>query len=235
MPIMTADSIKRRISPKSKSSGYGDRLLITPLLSEQQIGRSSVDVRLGSSIIVPKKTYVESQDVTDPLSAYRVERRVYDRARLRYHSKFILHPNELILGVTFEYLTIPHDIWATISSRSSWARLGLVVTTTDVIHPGYKGSLTLQLANLGESPITLYPGLLIAQVVFRTIHDIERDADTNDLRTETAAEESRYQCATEAQLPTFQGTWADVEMQFWRDPRRALNWAGEQNIRSKQR
>jgi dCTP deaminase len=230
MSVLTGEQIKKRIKPRSDDPSYRNRLLITPLLDEAQIGLASVDVRLGSSIVVPKKTYVESQDVTDPYNAHRVEQRVYDRARLRYHTKFILHPNELILGVTFEYLTLPHDIWGSISSRSSWARLGLVVTTTDVIHPGYKGSLTLQLANLGESPITLYPGLLIAQVIFRDIpslsdapeEDLEKsDLADNDPPIRSLVPEGRYHCATEAQLPEFHSRAADREMEFWRDISRA--------------
>ncbi len=67
---------------------YENRLIITPLLSEDQIGPTSIDVRLGSSIIVPKRTYSESQDVTDPKIIRQVESRRYDKIRLQYGSKF---------------------------------------------------------------------------------------------------------------------------------------------------
>jgi deoxycytidine triphosphate deaminase len=35
---------------------YAEKLVVTPLLSEKEIGPASIDVRLGSSIIIPQKT-----------------------------------------------------------------------------------------------------------------------------------------------------------------------------------
>ena len=93
MSILNRKDIKNRMCEKD----YSKKLLITPLLSEDQIGPASVDVRLGSSLVVPKKTYIESQDVTDSELVQQVERRRYDRIRLKYHTKFVLHPNTLIL------------------------------------------------------------------------------------------------------------------------------------------
>src|SRR6266404_2702651 len=86
-----------------RQTDYRKKLLISPLLEESQIGPASVDVRLGSSIIVPKRTFVGSHDVTDPANVRQVERRLYERIRLRYQSAFVLHPNQLILAVTLEY------------------------------------------------------------------------------------------------------------------------------------
>jgi dCTP deaminase len=39
------------------------------------------------------------------------------------------------------------------------------------IHPGYAGSLTLELRNLGGALITLYPGQTIAQLFFHQVID----------------------------------------------------------------
>src|ERR1700677_1494917 len=106
MSVLNKAEIKQKMSEKD----YDKKLLITPLLSEDQIGPASIDVRLGSSIIIPKKTYVESQDVTDVSVVRQVEERLYEHRRLKYKSKFMLHPNQLILGVTFEYVSLPFDI-----------------------------------------------------------------------------------------------------------------------------
>lgn len=97
---------KETIIAKMMDSDYKTKLLVTPLLSLDQIGPASIDIRLGSSIILCKKTYTESQDVTWPELVRQIEKRRYSRIRLKYHDKFVLHPNELILGVTFEYISL---------------------------------------------------------------------------------------------------------------------------------
>jgi dCTP deaminase len=201
MGILNCAEIKRKMA----ETDYEKKLVITPLLSEDQIGPASVDIRLGSSIVLCKKTYIDKQDVTDPNVIRQVEHRLYDRARLRYQRRFILHPNQLILGVTFEYISLPFDVFAMIMSRSSWGRLGLVVATAAAVAPGYKGCLTLELVNLSESPIALYPGLPVGQLVF---HDVPS-------KGEEAVYHGRYDCPTDAELPRFFARDADREMSFW--------------------
>ncbi|HUJ11621.1 MAG TPA: dCTP deaminase [Verrucomicrobiae bacterium] len=202
MSVLSNVEIRNRIGRPN----YKDKLIVTPLLSEKQIGTASIDIRLGSSIIVPKKTYVESHDMTRRKSVRQVERKLYDRVRLRYHSKFILHPDELILGVTFEYICLPHDTFCSVTSRSSWGRLGLVVATASIVQPGFKGSLTLELANLSNSPVTLYPGLLVGQLVFY---------DIAGLRLGDPVYKGRYDCPTEAGRPQFYTQAIDDEMSYW--------------------
>jgi dCTP deaminase len=153
MSVLNREALKELMAQHD----YAKKLMVTPLLSESQIGPTSIDVRLGSSIIIPKRTFVASHDVTDPDQAKQVEKRLYDRCRLKYRSEFVLHPNQLILAVTLEYVSLPLKVFCQVASRSSWGRLGLVVATASVVHPGFKGCLTLELANLSDSPITLYP------------------------------------------------------------------------------
>ncbi len=185
---------------------YSKKLVITPLLSHSQIGPASIDIRLGSSIVIPRRTFVSSHDVTDPGQARQVEKRLYDRCRLKYRSEFVLHPNQLILAATLEYVSLPLEVFCQVASRSSWGRLGLVVATASVVQPGFKGCLTLELANLSDSPITLYPGLLVGQLVF---YDVK-------LSTEKATPyKGRYDCPTEAGLPQFFARDLDKDMAFW--------------------
>ena len=197
------------ISDRMKRSDYLTRLLVTPLLSEDQIGQASIDIRLGSSLLIPKKSYVEKQDVTDKSRIREIEKRLYERVRLKYKSKFMLHPNQLILGVSFEYLSLPRDVSCTIMSRSSWGRLGLVVATAAMVQPGYKGCITLELVNLSESPIALYPGLSVGQLVF---HEVPIKAPEEQMYQ---MYKGRYQCPTEAEAPKFFTSDADLEMEFW--------------------
>ena len=53
-----------------------------------------------------------------------------------------------------------------IIGRSSWGRIGLIIATAIFINPGYAGVITLELTNVGDVPLILYPGLRIAQITF---------------------------------------------------------------------
>lgn len=204
MSVLNKSQLEAFIS----ESDYRKRLLVTPMLDRKQIGPGSIDIRLGSSLVVPRRVFVGSHDVTDEDRARvsQVESRLYDRVRLKYHREFILHPNQLILGVTLEYLSLPAKLFAQVASRSSWGRLGLVVATAAVVQPGFKGCLTLELANLSDSPISLYPGLLIGQLVFFHVDTSGAEADTY---------QGRYDCPTDAGLPQFYAKKLDHDMRFW--------------------
>lgn len=219
MGILNRNEILNRINDDERDSNdYKYKLIITPLLSLGQIGPASIDIRLGSSIIVQNKTYLESQDVTNIDKVKQIEQRSYNHIRLRYHSKFVLHPNELILGSTFEYISLPNDIFASIASRSSWGRLGLIIATASVVQPGFKGCLTLELVNLSESPIVLYPGLLIGQIVLQSVEMPEFKKGEDHLSEDIESTyKGRYECPTEAGLPSFFAKeTSDEEMDFWR-------------------
>ena len=83
---------------------------------------------------------------------------------------FILHPGEFVLGVVLERDRLPDDIVATLDGKSSLGRLGLVVhQTAGVVDAGFDGHITLELANVANLPITVYPGMRIAQLSFMTL------------------------------------------------------------------
>ena len=62
---------------------------------------------------------------------------------------------------------------AYVMGRSSWGRRGLIVATAAVVHPNFAGPITLELKNVGEVPIAVYPFDRIAQLTF---HDVEPPA-----------------------------------------------------------
>ena len=69
-----------------------------------------------------------------------------------------------------ERVRAPHDMVATLDGKSSLGRLGLVVhSTAGVIDAGFDGHITLELANMANLPITVYPGMRIAQLSFMTL------------------------------------------------------------------
>ena len=83
---------------------------------------------------------------------------------------FMLHPGEFALGSTLERVGVPNNLVARVEGKSSLGRLGLVIhSTAGFIDAGFDGHVTLELANLANLPITLYPGMKIGQISFFTM------------------------------------------------------------------
>ena len=83
---------------------------------------------------------------------------------------FILHPGEFVLGATLERISLPDDLVARLDGKSSLGRLGLQVhSTAGLADPGFTGQITLELSNMTRLPISLYPGMRVAQLVFEML------------------------------------------------------------------
>src|SRR5580704_9309656 len=79
----------------------------------------------------------------------------------------ILHPGEFMLGATVERVAVPEDLVARLEGKSSLGRLGLLIhSTAGFVDAGWDGHLTLELSNVANLPITLYPGMKIGQISF---------------------------------------------------------------------
>jgi dCTP deaminase len=91
---------------------------------------------------------------------------------------YTLQPNQLALGNTMETIELPinlgHKVYAArVEGRSSNARCGLLVHfTAPTIHAGFKGTITLEIINLGKMGIVLYPELEICQLIFEVVEGI---------------------------------------------------------------
>ncbi|WP_028474215.1 dCTP deaminase [Nocardioides alkalitolerans] len=122
---------------------------------------SSVDVRLDrffrvfDNHLYPHIDPAEDQpDLTRPVEPVGQE-------------PFILHPGEFVLGSTYEVVGLPDDIAARLEGKSSLGRLGLLThSTAGFIDPGFSGHVTLELANVANLPIKLWPGMKIGQLCF---------------------------------------------------------------------
>jgi dCTP deaminase len=80
---------------------------------------------------------------------------------------FVLHPGEFVLGSTFEVVTLPDDVAARVEGKSSLGRLGLLThATAGFVDPGFSGHVTLELSNVANLPVTLWPGMKIGQLCF---------------------------------------------------------------------
>lgn len=106
MSILTHGAICREMD-RANCPDPKDPLVIAPLLDSKQIGESSVDVRLGHQFIVLRRAAVTHIDATERGLLQRNLHRSQHHTRVSLHQPFIIHPGQLVLGATIEYLSIP--------------------------------------------------------------------------------------------------------------------------------
>jgi dCTP deaminase len=150
---------------------FAERLVITPILDwarQAKDGASAIDVRLGQHFRVPRRTKLDSLDHLRPDHRSNIER-YKDDYYVPLGDYFVLHPRQFVLGETLEWIHLPRSLAAYVTGRSSWGRDGLIIATATGVHAGYCGILTLELTNLGEIPVRLYPGLTIAQLFIHSV------------------------------------------------------------------
>lgn len=133
---------------------------------ESQLGSCSLDLRLGTSFRVYDKSNIS---VIDPYDKTLMEK-LTNTMEVTEGKAFILHPNEFALAITKEYIELPDDLTARLEGRSSIGRLGVIIHSTAAnIDSGFRGQITLELANMGRLPVKLYPGMRICSISFETL------------------------------------------------------------------
>lgn len=158
MAIFSDISIKRVI-------GEG-KVVIQPY-SEELVQPSSIDVRLGNTFRVFRN---HSAACIDPKANNHVTEEITVG-----EEGFVIHPGEFVLGVTMEHVTLPADIVARLEGKSSLGRIGLLVhATAGYIDPGFSGQITLEMSDIANLPIRLYPGMRIGQI---SLHALTEPAE----------------------------------------------------------
>jgi dCTP deaminase len=136
------------------------RIVIDPL-NEADIQPSSVDLRIDNAFRVFRNHTRGIIDVKEDQTD------LTELVEVGPDEPFILHPGEFALGATLERVTIPNDLVARLEGKSSLGRLGLLIhSTAGFVDAGWDGYLTLELSNIANLPITLYPGMKIGQISF---------------------------------------------------------------------
>ncbi len=136
------------------------RIVIDPL-GEGCIQPSSVDLHVDQLFRVFRN---HTQRVIDVRKAQEDLTELID---VGPDSPMILHPGEFLLGSTIERVALPDDLVARLEGKSSLGRLGLLIhSTAGFVDAGWDGHLTLELSNVANLPITLYPGMKIGQISF---------------------------------------------------------------------
>ncbi len=136
------------------------RIVIDPF-DPVDIQPSSVDLRLDRWFRVFRNHTVGHIDVKQNLEE------LTELVEIAPDGVFMLHPGEFVLGSTSERIRLPDDLVGRIEGKSSLGRLGLLIhSTAGFVDAGWDGQLTLELSNVANMPITLYPGMKIGQISF---------------------------------------------------------------------
>jgi dCTP deaminase len=137
--------------------------MLSPFVSRQEgkpsygLGSFGYDLRLGRRLLVP---FEGASAVLDPVEFPEGIFRALD-----VESAFELPPNSQVLAESVERFWMPDDVCGVCWGKSSYARCGLLVNVTP-LEPGWRGVLTIALANVSPLPIRVHIGQGIAQVVF---------------------------------------------------------------------
>ena len=143
-----------------KESVASGRIIITPY-DEALVQPASVDIRLDGRFLVFRNYKYSCIDPKAP------QQDLTEMIEVADDEPFIVHPGEFILGSTVERIGLGSDIAAQLGGKSSLGRLGLIVhATAGFIDPGFEGSVTLELSNVANLPIRLYPGMKVGQISF---------------------------------------------------------------------
>lgn len=136
------------------------RIEIDPL-EPSFIQPSSVDLRVDRSFRVfenHRYPHIDPREPQDDLTKL---------VHVEGDDPFVLHPGEFVLGSTLERVRLGEDIVARLEGKSSLGRLGLLIhSTAGFVDPGFDGYLTLELSNVANLPIAIYPGMRIGQISF---------------------------------------------------------------------
>ena len=129
------------------------------------VGPDSVDIRLGSELLLSKNV----GKTLDPMKKGEVD--YFEKVSLKEGESFMLGHHQFVLANTLEKIGLSEGIAAQIEGRSSIGRFGIVIhMTAGIIHAGFgskkPSTLTLEVYSVNPNPVLLHPGMKIAQLSF---------------------------------------------------------------------
>jgi dCTP deaminase len=135
-----------------------------PIDLEKHMGSCSIDFRLGNTFMVFEHSRYSYIDPLQPQSIAEGMRTII----VPDGEPFIMQAGDFALASTVESLELPDDLLGRLEGRSSIARLGITVhSTAAVFEPGWIGTATMELSNLGRMAVALYPGMRICSFTFQ--------------------------------------------------------------------
>ena len=153
-------------------------LVISPEVSDTEIGPSSIDLHLGNEFTIFKSKaelanlagLSQSVDLADVVNVEAIVNVVGEKITLAGGQSHEIKPREFILAYTREHIELPNYLAARVEGRSSFARLGLSIhQTAPTVHATFRGQLRLEILNNGPVPCKLSPGIVICQLILERL------------------------------------------------------------------
>lgn len=137
------------------------RLIITNKESDLplHIGPSSLDLHLGSKALILKSS-------TEILDTKENNDGCFEEYDFSEKGEITIKPGEFYIMSSQEIIDFPNDLSGFIQGRSSLARLGLNIHAAGFFDPGFRGQATLEISNFTNTPIKIYLGMRVCQMVF---------------------------------------------------------------------
>lgn len=155
MTILNDGKIRQYINDK--------KIIITPTPDGIQFQPASVDLRLDDN-------YLTFNTTTTPVIDTRREQYYTEYHTFTDNNPLVLQPKQFILAQTLERVNLPDDVLGRVEGRSSLGRIGVVIhITAGFIDPAFEGNITLEIVNLGNIPVVLYPKQRVCQIVFEEL------------------------------------------------------------------
>jgi dCTP deaminase len=152
MSLLTQSAIQSEIQ-----SG---RIVIQPPLQLDQIQVASIDLHLGNIF----RIYKENKE---PINLVE-ETNYHDYTEEIIAETITILPQQTILGVTAETITLPNNIAGWLEGRSRFARMGLLIhISAGLIQPGVSNKQVLEITNLSPNPLILHAGVRICQLALQ--------------------------------------------------------------------
>lgn len=159
-------------------------LVIAPILDvSRQLSGAKIDLRLDNKFLRIKS---EQKTHHDTFPSKQEDEFKLEEIIIPYSKHIVLHPNDFVLGQTFEMVSMPDNLMGELGGRSSLGRQGVIIhATASFVDPGFNGVLCLELSNFGKTPVLLHPLMRIAAISFKKI-------DGKVTKTYTDQKESKF-------------------------------------------
>ena len=144
------------------------QLVIEPPPNDGMFSTSSVDLRLGNRFtIFDSPSHDAGVFVTIGTSEpEEIANRFGQRVDISLSSYLELKPGQFILADTMERVELPLSLAARVEGKSSLARFGLSIhQTAPTIHADFRGTIRLEISNVGPFVCRLTPGIPICQLI----------------------------------------------------------------------
>jgi dCTP deaminase len=152
MSILTHDEILKEIS--------AGNIKIDPF-QQECVGPASVDLHLGNEFRVFRKVH-DIVRVTPDANYEEITEKVLVDEHL------LLMPQETVLGITVEKISLASHLCGWLEGRSRFSRLGLLVhISASFMQPGIENKQVLEISNFSPTPMALHPGTPVCQFIFQ--------------------------------------------------------------------